>query len=209
MPASLTALSFEQGAAFREAHKSTQIPQKELFWQGSGLPPTAASSSLLPSSIHLWGAAYSPSPTQHTTKPGPRSYMEEGRHTLTQTQAKIVYIHHRHHCLEVFLKVANSCELNQTGVDWFRQLWQDDICVMGGTIQLVCPLLNAVTLTCPHTVRWEEGVWNHSLCQAHNDHITLFHYETWFAFGWNVHPKPLSLSFSPATYLLHTFTHMF
>lgn len=65
VPASLAALSFEPGAVFREERKSTQIPQKELFWQGSGLPPTAASSSLLPSSIHLWGAAYSPSPTPH------------------------------------------------------------------------------------------------------------------------------------------------
>lgn len=46
-------LSLEPGAVFREERKSTQIPQKELFWQGLGLPPTAASSSLLPSSIHL------------------------------------------------------------------------------------------------------------------------------------------------------------
>ena len=65
VPASPAAWSLEPGAAFREEHKSTQIPQKDLFWQGSGLPPTAASSSLLPSSIHLWGAAYSPRPTPH------------------------------------------------------------------------------------------------------------------------------------------------
>lgn len=61
----LTALSFQPGALFREARKNTQIPQKELFWQARGLPPTAASSSLLPSSVPLWGAAYSPSPTPH------------------------------------------------------------------------------------------------------------------------------------------------
>lgn len=64
---------------FCEERKSTQIPQKELFWQGSGLPPTAASSSLLPSSIHLWGAAYSPSPAPrtHTHKPELPSHTEE------------------------------------------------------------------------------------------------------------------------------------
>lgn len=63
---SLLCLSFKQGVFFfwfREEYKSTQIPQKELFWQGPGLPPTNASSSLLPSTIHLWGVAYSPSPT--------------------------------------------------------------------------------------------------------------------------------------------------
>lgn len=34
-------------------------------------------------------------------------------------------------------------------------------------------MLNAVALACPHAVRWEEGVWTHSLCQAHNEHIAF------------------------------------
>lgn len=64
LPASLVVWLSEPGAD-REESKVHKSHRRRFFWQGSGLPPTAASSSLLPSSIHLWGAAYSPSPTPH------------------------------------------------------------------------------------------------------------------------------------------------
>lgn len=76
-----------------------------------------------------------------------------------------------------FLRGANWFKFNWAGFEntesEFRQIWQDDICVMGGSNQIVHPHVNAVTLACPHAVRWDEGVWTHSLCQAHNEHISF------------------------------------
>lgn len=160
VPSSLAALSFEPGAVFREERKSTQIPQKELFWQGWGLPPTAASSSLLPSSIHLWGAAYSPSPTPHNKTWTSILRRRADTHTCTH---KWLLGHCRHTNTHVhqtwirarFLRVHCMCPHSTLVIGWhfvaqtrfclvavwagfentechFRQLWQDDMCVIGG-----------------------------------------------------------------------------
>lgn len=183
VPASLDALSFEPGAVFREERKSTQIPQKELFWQGSGLPPTAASSSLLPSSIHLWGAAYSPSPTPHTQQNldldpiRRRADVDACSHKRLIRPPWTYIIHIIDRIQGGFLRGANWFKFNWAGFEntesEFRQIWQDDIGVMGGSNQIVHPHVDAVTLACPHAVRWDEGVWTHSLCQAHNEHISF------------------------------------
>lgn len=159
----LTALSFQPGALFREARKNTQIPQKELFWQARGLPPTAASSSLLPSSVPLWGAAYSPSPTPHAKQNldlGPVQ-RRAGTRALT-SWPRMMGMSDSQQPLLLWAGVACS----QTAVSGWH-LCHDSDCV--------CLRVSAVTLACPHAVRWDEGVWNHSLFQADNKHVLSLH----------------------------------
>lgn len=98
------------------------------------------------------------------TKPGPRSCTEEGRHAPSRRGPSLPGMSRSLRLLVLRADVSGSCVLSDR--------CQGDACV---TIQTVRPRVSAVSLACPHAVRWDEGVWNHSLFQADNKHKLSLH----------------------------------
>lgn len=77
---------------------------------------------------------------------------------------------------------------------------------MRGSNQLVHPHVKAVALACPHAVRWDEGVWTHSLCQAHNEHISFVKLRP-HSVETFIHSSEVSVSHSSTLLMTHNLIH--